>query len=780
MKGDLAESASRLDHMRTLRVANIDSALAAAFTSLVSGAYIVKFIQFLGGGDFWIGIFAAIPSLIGLLQIPGAIWGRSFPFYKRFVSPGGWIWRLLYIPLTAIPFLPIPHSAALFLVLACVSLASVAIQIVSPIYNDWLAEMVPPNSRGWFFSRRNAMQAAVGSVASLAGGLIIDGFHRAGRDDLGFAVIFGLGCLFGIISAIYFEKMRDITRENPIKSNLRTGVKAMGNPFRDREFRRTLIFLGFFVIASGFAGNLFGAYAFETLNMSMTALQVTAICHAAGNIASIRMWGFFGDKYGNKPVLAILMFGIAATPLPWVFCRPGDDVYNAIILGVGHVFAGMCWGGISVCQFNLLLATARNDDRANYIGAGMALQSLMGAVAPMLGAALMSVMRPQFGEAMSYHSVFFATMGLRAVAILFLLPVKEVGSMSIKGTLLELSKISPSGVKAMRAMTRTGDEVERGEAIATVASKHFEIAREEVIQALHDPSPRVRRQAAAALAEIGGAGAADALLHVLKDHPDLVEEEVIETLGRLGQQSSVPTLCQFLESPRPLIRRAVARALGEIGGDAAGEALRKGAGQSSDPDLRRAALQGLRELEYTGASAEIAEAVLDIHPSVRVAAAEAVAELNLRAAAPNLRGGLARFSDEACSELAYALGCVGDQNDIPLILQEARRGVSRITRRRCLLGVARLLEVEPAVYRLLLLEGMARDSALIQHLETELKRTPDLAHALDLFTRDREEEALQKLAVLGGPFALMAAKPAEELFLVAACAAARQGARNRA
>lgn len=769
----MSANVSRLDNLRTLRVANIDAALAAAFMSLVSGAYIVKFIQFLGGGDAWIGVFTAIPSLIGLLQIPGAIWGRSFPFYKRFIAPGGITWRLMYIPLVAVPFLPIPHTAGLFLVLACVSLGSVAIQLVSPIYNDWLAEMIPANSRGWFFSRRNAMQAAVGSVAALAGGLITDGFNRAGKESEGFAVIFALGVVFAGISQIYFNKMTDLVRENPIKSNLKEGVVAMGTPFRDREFRRTLIFLTAFTIASGFAGNLFGAYAFETLKMSMTALQITAICHAVGNIASIRMWGFFGDKYGNKPVLAILTVGIAITPLPWIFCRPGDDVFNAVILGIGHILAGICWGGISVCQFNLLLATARDDDRANYIGAGMALQALMGAVAPLLGAVVMAGLRPQLGAALAYHWIFILTMVMRALSILFLQGVKETGSMSIRGTLQELSKISPSGIIAMRTMTRTGDESTRQEAIAAVGSSHFEIARDEIIKALHDPSPRVRRQASAALAEIGGAGAVDALLHVLRDHPDLVEEEPIEALGQLGQESAIPVLATYLLSPRPLVRRATARAIGQIGGDEGAELLRKAAGQSGDLDLRRAALQGLRFLEYRAAEAEIADALLDPHPSVRVAAAEAVSEMELRSAAPNLRAGLARFTDEAGSELAYALGCVGDQGDIAAILTEARRGVSMITRRRCLLGVARLLGVEPDVYRLLLIEGMARDTALVQLLESELKRDRSLHRALDLYTREREEEALRVLEYRGPAFAALADHPVQESFLVAACAAAK-------
>ena len=45
--------------------------------------------------------------------------------------------------------------------------------------------------------------------------------------------------------------------------------------------------------------------------------------------------------------------------------------------------------------------------------------------------------------------------------------------------------------------------------------------------------------------------------------------------------------------------------------------------------------------------------------------------------------------EEASSEAAYALGVVGNADDLPLILREAERSRSMITRRRCLLGIAR-------------------------------------------------------------------------------------------
>src|SRR6185369_7392917 len=98
-----------------------------------------------------------------------------------------------------------------------------------------------------------------------------------------------------------------------------------------------------------------------------------------------------------------------------------------------------------------------------------------------------------------------------------------------------------------------------------------------------------------------------------------------------------------------------------------------------------------------------------------------------------LRESLGRFQDEASAEIAYALGAVGTEDDIPLILNEAARSVSVITRRRCLLGVARLLGVERESYRLMLAEGMVRDTMLQQMVRPLLKSKPRVRAAVERF-----------------------------------------------
>lgn len=750
-------------------MANLDGAFATAFATLVTGTFLVGFIKLLGGADIWIGLLAAIPSMLGILQIPGGIIGRSFPSYKRFVFPGGLAWRLFYIPVIALPLLPLDNNIRLFLLAICVSCAAACTLFVSPVYSDWIAEMVPASSRGWFFSRRNALMTAVGASVGLIGAVVLDSFRSRGQDATGYSVVFGIGVFCAALSVIAYTKMHDLPRANPIKQNLWDGVRAMKTPFADRQFNKVLLFLVVTVSGQTFAGNLFGAFALESLNLSFSIIQLCGFIHAAGNLLTARFWGFLADKYGNKPILILTGLGMVLTPGIWLFCDPATPGRSAAILIPGHLFIGAVWAGVALCQFNIMLATSKAEDRSNYLGAALATQAIIGGIAPLVGAQLLASLRGDMDPVLAYKWIFGITMVIRVLAVFLLIPVREEGALRVRMALRDLSRVTPRGVRAMRKLATSEDPGERIEAIQSVASRNFTLAADEIIRALHDPSPQVRRQAATALARLNDPNAVEALLHMLRDHPDLVEEETVHALGNLGHQDAVGPLGQLLRSPRSIVRRAAARALGRIGHPDAVPQLIEAAEEPGDPDLRRASLQALRLLGAREAQGVIADALFDPTPSVRIAAAEAISEMELRTALPYVRQALNYYDDEASCEVAYALGAVGTEEDIPQILQVAAKTVSVITRRRCLLGIARLYGCERAVYRIFLQDGMSRDAALVELTRSVAKDSEALRQALALYAGGSEAEALARLAkdpryIWARP---LAERPVEDLFFVA-------------
>jgi len=766
---------NRLENLQTLRSSTYDAAFSTAFITLTTGAFLVGFVQSLGGSDLWIGLLASIPSLCGVLQIPGAIWGRAYPSYKRFVTPGGAAWRFLHLPLLILPVLAAPDSLKLVVLTICVGLASAIIAVVNPIYNDWLAEMIPANSRGYYFSRRNAVRAAVGAIVGVSGGVALDSFRAQDKEKLGFSVIFGLALVCACVSFFFYLRMADLRRANPVRQDLRKTLASFAKPFGDRGYRRVLIFMAVFVTGQVFCGPLFAAFARESLKLDFKIIQSAIMMHALGNVLCAGIWGFLSDRFGNKPILILVGASLALNLIPWALCVPGQTTFNTVILLSSHLVMGATWSAVALCQFNLLLSTADPDDRANYIGAGMAVTTVIGGLAPLAGATLMASLRGSFAPEFAYKIVFGVTACIRIIAILFLIPVKEEGAGAFRETLRNLRTFTPQGLRTIRSLRTSDDARSRVAAIQNVGAQGFSAATEEVIKALHDPQPRVRRQAASTLASLGDERAIEALIHMLKDHPALVEEGIIESLGTLAHGEALEALVPYLRSPSSVIRRAAARALGRLGDERAIPYLALAAVEPGDIDLRRAALQGLRMLGAKDAGAAIAAALTDPHPSVRIAASEAVSELDLKEAAPALRRSLADHFDEASSEAAYALGVVGDRDDLPVILRVAAKCESMITRRRCLLAVARLLGVEAETYRLMLKEGIALDTELMDAMRIPLRTNRRLRPALNRFSEGDETGALQVLvkAYPSDWMKVLAAQPVEELFLVAVLACAK-------
>ncbi len=770
---------SRLDVVRSLRIASGDVALSTAFVTLTTGTFLVGFVQSLHGSDLWIGVLSAIPSLVGIVQIPGAIWGRGFTGFKRFVTPGGVMWRVLYIPLLLLPMLGIADGLKLTILTLCVLLASISINIVNPIYNDWMAEIVPATSRGAFFGRRNAIAAVTAAAVGFLGAYLLD-LQRAGhREALGFVLIFALGLCCAIGSFCIYIRMPELKREKPIRQNFTNALRAIRSPFKDAAYRRVLSFLVVFVLGQMFAGNLYVAFARESLQLSFKIIQTTQIMMAVGIVAGGALWGFVSDRYGNKPVLVIAGFGLATLPWPWFVCQPGHTVSNTAILLIAHIFSGLIWSGINLCQFNLILTTAKPSDRANYIAAATAVTALVGGLSPLAGAAVMAAMRPHLGPEWSYRLVFVITSALRLLAIAFLLPVTEAGATAARRTFRDLRKVTPRGYRAMRNLANSAGEEDRVEAIEQVGSAGTLLAAEEISKALQDPIPRVRREAAVALSKLQDRRAVADLIKLIDEHPDLLEEETIEALGMLHDAAALPTLIQTLKNPRSILRRASARALGRLGyaQKEAVEALAQAAADRQDPDLRRAALQALR---LTGAGEHqqvIFDALTDARPSVRVAAAEAVTELNLDGAAEYLRESLTMFVDEASSEVAYALSVVGAPDDLAAILNDASQQASPTTRRRSLLGVARIVGVEREVYRLMLLDGLRRDQALLEMVKQVARAHRRLQVALDRYSQGDEVAALTVLLRIHDVAELQG--ETAELVLVAFAAAAKHHSRTK-
>ncbi len=767
----MAEKTNKIDHLKTLHYSKIDFAFITAFADSMKATFIVGLITYIGGSEFWINLCLAIPSIMGLLQVPGTFIARTLPSYKPFVLWSQSAWRLLHIPLIFIPFLPVSINVKLFLLLFFLSIASVGYQISMPVINEWLSQIVPSNSRGWFFSKRNSIAAGTTALVGFLGGLWIDYFREKGNEALGYSLLFSFLIGAACLSLLNYRQMRDMPRKSVQKFDIKDMHRGFLLPFQEKRLRDFLFFSMVFTAGLYFNGNLYTSYGLKILNMPISFFQITGMAQGLGYVLSAKMWGYLADKYGNKPSLTIVSFGSFFTPAVWIICIPNELTYNLSWLICSHILSGVFWSGAATCHLNLLFAVSPKEKLSETITVGMFTQALIMGISPLIAGSMIVNLLHYFDVTTSYYIIFITGMAFRLLAIILLNRVDEVGSSSLKDTLKQLKSMSPQGYMAFRELAKSSDSKTREKAIANVGWSHLTLVTDEIIKALQDPAPRVRRQAAVTLGKLDQVEASKAIVNILENFPNLVEEETIEALGRSTSKVGVDTLIKYLENPRSTLRRAAARALGRIGDKKAIPVLIEITQNTPDSDLKRAVLQSLRILEAKEAIPLVVESLADQDPTIKIAAAEAVSELKILGVSNILRESLVNENDEASSELCYALGCVGNQEDIPLMLQTASLSSTSVARRRCLLGVAKLIGCESKFYSFLLIDGMNRDNTILELFREKIKKSKWIKQSLDSYFDGEEEVAMKELSQYAKDdiVNLFHEKYVEDIYILSAC-----------
>lgn len=750
---------TRIEIVRALRWANWDAAFFTVYLALTGGAFQTGFARWLGATDLWLGVMTALPALTGVLQVVAAYWGEQAPSRRAFVLRFALLARLPWLIIAFLPFIG-THLACLPLFIGLLTLSALASSLATPTFLAWLSDLVPPDQRGRYFGRRNMILGLVAALAALPPALFLDQAvkHHRFPVSVAFSILFGIGAIFMFLSWKAVALLPEVPRERPSGGGWHEFIRFYQEPFRDRTFRQMLLFFMFWTAGQTFPGQFFTVYMLEVLKLPYTWIQGLGVLAAVFNSIGMPFWGYLSDKFGNKPLLLISGSGVVTFPLLWILATPEQMTWSLGVLSFIQVVAGFMWAGVGLAQFNLILGVAPEEQRSLYMGAISAIGSLVGGVAPLLSGVMMQALQPVLPVETRFH-LFFCTISLiRAFGLLWLRGIREPGGWSATYVLAQLrASVQPRGWLALRHLARSTDTESRVQAARTLAETPTPLAVEELVDALQDPSPAVRRHAVVALGEIRDERAVEPLLQVLRDPASDLVREAIEALGKTAQPETIPELIPFLEDPRVTVRIATLRALQAIGSPLALPALVNRLPSAETPDEQVAILRAMTELLPKAEPNRIQEqspaplliSILDSErPEVRAEAAEALACLPREPSlAPPLRSRLQQEPHaSALAALAYALATHGAEEDVPLLVPLLARCGSPLARRRIALAIGRLWQIQERLYLLLTTDELRRDRQLERLLEPLIREQPGITDALRAYAYGDYGAALQILA----------------------------------
>lgn len=362
-----------------------DLAWASITGAFSGGVILVAFALALGASPVQVGLLAAIPFLTQAAQLPASLLierVRRRRLIGVLTITGA---RVLILSIALLPLV-----ASLPLALGLLIAAHVLISLLHAVggcaVNSWLHQLIPPGELGRFFARRLFSGTVMACLATLAAGALVD---RGPFDDrlMAYGAAFLIAGLAGFVSSWYLARAPEPQMHNagpPVP----VAQQILG-PFADRNFRRLLLFMGAWTVASNIAGPFLTVYLIEQRGYTLTTVTLLSITSQLATALTLYLWGRLSDRLSNKAVLAVALpvhfVSMLALVLADAIRNPG---WQLVLLYAIHLIMGVATGGIGLAIGNLGLKLSPQGKGTAYLAAIGLVCAVTGGIAPVAAGAL--------------------------------------------------------------------------------------------------------------------------------------------------------------------------------------------------------------------------------------------------------------------------------------------------------------------------------------------------------------------------------------------------------
>jgi MFS family permease len=379
------ESLTEQEVQSGLRAVIKDGLASQAMVTFTGGAFLVAYALKLGASNVTIGLLAAIPPLTQLIQIPSIFLVENLR-KRRAISMFGSASSRIFWLLIALSPLILPLEAGLkFLIIAI--LLNGAFGAVSNIsWNSWMRDLIPQDRLGSFYSKRMSLAIGLSIPLGIGAGLYIDYWKKLfpNYEIHGYSMLFFLGFLAGMLG-VYFISTIPEPQMAPVKEKLHF-FKMILQPFRDANFKSLIMFLGSWNFAVNLAAPFFTVYMLKRLQLNMSFIIALMLLSQIMNLAFLRIWGKFTDRFSNKSVLGVSGPLFIACILAWTFTTlPEKYILTIPLLVAIHVFMGISTAGVTLASGNISLKLAPKGQATAFLATNSVVNSLAAGIAPILG-----------------------------------------------------------------------------------------------------------------------------------------------------------------------------------------------------------------------------------------------------------------------------------------------------------------------------------------------------------------------------------------------------------
>lgn len=366
------------------------------------GLYIIAF----GASTSQVGLIASLSSLFAALAFfPGAKLVETFGHRKRIVvASGGGIARVALFGLALVPFFA-DGDAAVWIVIALVSLRGFAGYFAVPAWTSLTADIVPIGIRGRYFASRSFGMSLTALGTAPVAGLILD--YYSGLD--GWQIIWLIAFVAGALSTWSYMQIPDPAPLADVVAEAPAGEHRsfVADLVADRGFVMYLAGTAVWNIALQSSGPFFNVYLAQNLQASGLMIGYLSALISVTGLAGLIYFGRMMDVRGTKWVMVVCGLLIPLLPTAWLFV---DAPWQVTFINAP---GGVIWAGYQLAMLNMVMIMAPPEKRARYAAAYQTVTFAGAFAGPLLGGQIIS--------ALGFKAVFaFSAIGRMAGTLVIL------------------------------------------------------------------------------------------------------------------------------------------------------------------------------------------------------------------------------------------------------------------------------------------------------------------------------------------------------------------------
>lgn len=395
---------------RDVRAA-VRNAIAATVAGTLVQPYVKKMAIEMGASDLQLGYLSSWPNLVSIFAVLGmAVLVARTQEKARLTGKIVLIGRLAALGAAAVPFLP-ESTRILALLLFWVLFSVPAAAAGAPI-QSLIAEIYGPTERGWVLAKRQSAATVAGSIVGLSSGWILDHYLPS---PLGYQIAFCASFLVAMVEVYYLRQLRPVNLASsptvpvheppPVATEVAVAMDTVRPHWRERmapylrvfQHRPFVLFLLCslpFHFTWQMAWPLFDRYQISYLGANNTWVEVIGLANTSGAFFVYPIWQRLAERRGNQ-----LMLGVATL---FLGLAPGMTALATRPIGLAaiNLFLGVGVSGVLLLLMKALLDVSPPENREIYIAVHTALVAVSGALAPLVGAGMMSLLPIRIGLAL--------------------------------------------------------------------------------------------------------------------------------------------------------------------------------------------------------------------------------------------------------------------------------------------------------------------------------------------------------------------------------------------